>query len=94
MNVLIADDSALFRTRLVSVVTELGGFEVVSEAGSAPDGLTFVWALGGVEGSTGATQAYTLEDPGTYVVTVTAFASDGSIAFTLSLEIEIPRVIL
>ena len=39
MNVLIADDSVLFRTRLVSVVTELGGFEVVSEAGDVPAAL-------------------------------------------------------
>ena len=39
MNVLIADDSELFRTRLVSVVTELDGFEVVSEAGNVPAAL-------------------------------------------------------
>lgn len=39
MNVLIADDSVLFRTRLVSVVSELGGFEAVIEAGDVPAAL-------------------------------------------------------
>lgn len=42
MNVLIVDDSALFRARLVSVVAEMGEIESVVEAGDVPAALAAI----------------------------------------------------
>ncbi|MBN1810405.1 MAG: response regulator transcription factor [Anaerolineae bacterium] len=39
MHILIADDSEIFRERLISIITDLGGVETITEAGDVPAAL-------------------------------------------------------
>lgn len=54
------------------------------------DGLVWFWDFGDGATHTGVTQAYSFEEPGRYVIIVTAKTESGTVAFLLTLEIDVP----
>ncbi len=65
-------------------------FSVRSKRANDKPQYTFKWDFDDGTSSSGTSQVHSFEEPGTYTITVSALDARGSVAFVLSLVIEIP----
>jgi len=67
-------------------------FKVAPDGNRPNDELTFVWDFGDGGSFTGPDQTYSFSEAGSYIVIVTAFGRRGTVAFVLTLEIDVPTL--